>query len=147
MNLVSEVLHKDAGYRRGRQGYKREIGADVEQKKQRAHREHNRIGAVHDRGPQQHAHRVQIVGEAGHDIAGPIALIESRILLFKMAEKVITQVKLDLARNANQNPTLRIEKHALHQRNRHQRSRKQHDSAMRNAVVQLVDGLLQHFGK
>ncbi len=59
-------------------------GKKVKQRQPRAHLDHEgqRTGRVddgvrriHDRGSQQHAHRVQIVGGFRHDVAGACALV------------------------------------------------------------------------
>jgi hypothetical protein len=65
------------------------------------------VGAVHQGGAEQHAHGIQVVGHAGHDVAGTVALIEARVLLLQFAEQVVAQVELDVARDADQNPALR----------------------------------------
>ncbi len=71
------------------------------------------VRAVHKRRTQQHAHGVQVIGHARHDVAGAIALIETGVLFLQMAEQVVAQVELDFARNADQDPALRVEEDAL----------------------------------
>jgi hypothetical protein len=87
-----------------------------EQEVQREDGEEDGVGAVHERRAEQHAHGIQVVGHAGHDVAGAIALIEARVLLFEMAEEVVAQVEFDLARDADENPALGVEKDALDER-------------------------------
>ena len=77
VNLAAEVLHHDADHGQRQEGEQREPGADAEHEHQRARGEHHGVGGVHDAGPGQHAHRVQIVGGAGHDVAGARALIKT----------------------------------------------------------------------
>jgi hypothetical protein len=105
------------------------------------------VGAVHERRAEQHAHGVQVVGHAGHDVAGAIALIEARVLLFEVMEEIVAQVELDLARDADQNPALRVEEDAFDQEiptSNPAKSRICPWSAW--SLLQLVDGLLQHLG-
>ncbi len=52
-----------------------------------------------------HAHGVQVVGGPGHDVAGTGAPIEAEVERFKMAEEIVAQVELDLARDADDDPT------------------------------------------
>jgi hypothetical protein len=115
VNLASHVLHEDAGQRHRRQRHQREPGTDVQHEYQRKNAQENRIHAVHEPRPQQHAHRVQVVGHARHDVAGAVALVEARVLRFQLLEQVVAQVELDLARDPDQNPALRVHENALDQ--------------------------------
>ena len=75
--------------------------------------EHNRVRGVHDRRTQQHAHGVQIVGRARHDIADSCPLIIGVGQRFEMAKQVVTQIELDLARDADENPSHQELEHSL----------------------------------
>ena len=127
VNPAAEVLHQDAGQRHGRPGDQGEPGADAQQEKQRAHGEEDGVGAVHQRRAEQHAHGIQIIGQPGHDVAGAIALIEARVLLFQLAKEVVAQVELDLPRDADENPALRVEEDAFDQRDGDQQPGKEQD--------------------
>ena len=129
MNPAAEVLHQDAGQRHRRQRHQRQIGADAQHEEQREDAEEDRVGAVHQRRAQQHAHRIQVVRHARHDVAGAVALIKARVLLLQLAEQVVAQVELDLARDADQNPALRVEKDALDQRDGRPAGRRRSGSA------------------
>jgi hypothetical protein len=101
-------------------------GLRCSRKYQREDGEEDGVGAVHERRAQQHAHGIQVVGHAGHDVAGAIALIEARVLLlFEVTEEVVAHVELDLARDADENPALRVEKDALDQRDGDQQAGEQ----------------------
>ena len=80
VNFAAEILDDDAGRRHGRERYKRQVGADAQHEEKRKDAEEDGIGAVHERRAEQHAHRVQVVGHAGHDVAGAIALVEAGVL-------------------------------------------------------------------
>ncbi len=51
---------------------------------------------IHDGRAKQLAHGVQIIGGAGHDVAGAVRVIEAERLPFQVAEEIVAQVELDL---------------------------------------------------
>ena len=55
-------------------------------------------------GADQHAHGVQVVGHAGHDVAGAGALVEAVREPLEMREQVVAQVEFDFARDADEDP-------------------------------------------
>ena len=59
-------------------------------------------------GPDQHAHGVQIVGGARHDVAGARALIEAVGQPLQMREEIVAQIEFDFARDADQDPARQI---------------------------------------
>ena len=113
MDAAAEVLDEDAGQRHGREGDQRQIGADAQHEEEREDGKEDGVGAVHEARAEQHAHGVQVVGHARHDVAGAIALIEAGVLLLELAEEVVAQVELDVARDADENPALGVEEDAL----------------------------------
>jgi hypothetical protein len=147
VNSAAEVLHQHTGQRHRRPGHQGEPGADAEQEKQGEYGEEEGVGAVHQGGAEQHAHGAQVVGQPGHDVAGAIALIEARVLHFQLAEEVVAQVELDLPRDADENPALRVEKDALDQSDRGQQAGEDEDSLAGDAVAHGVDGSLDDLGK
>ena len=143
----SEVLNEDAGDGHGRQRDQGQIRADAEHEEQRADGEENGIGGVHEGWAEQHAHCLQVVGHAGHDVAGAVTLIEARVLLFQVDEEVVAQVELDLARDADENPSLGVKKDAFDQRDSHQQPGEEQNPVASDPVAHPVDGLFQHLGK
>ena len=119
----------------------------MQQEEQGADGEQDRIGAVHDGRAEQHAHGVEVVGEAGHDVAGAIALIEAGILLFQVAEQVVAKVELDFAGDADENPSLRVEEHAFDQADCDQSADQEQQLAVGDAHTQPVDGFLEDLGE
>ena len=55
-------------------------------------------------GPDQHAHRIQVVGGARHDVAGAGALIEAVRQPLQMREQIVAQVEFNFARDPDQDP-------------------------------------------
>ena len=135
VNPAAEVLHQDAGQWHGRQRHQGEPGTDAQQEKQRDHGEEDGIGAVHEGRAEQHAHGIQVVGHAGHDVAGAIALIEARVLLLQFAEEIVAQVELDFARDADENPALGVEEDALDERDGDQQAGEEHDLLLRGSLL------------
>ena len=77
VNAAAEVLHQDTGQGHGRQRHESEIRADAQHEKQRENAQEDGVGAVHESRAEQHAHRIQIVGHAGHDVAGSVAPVKT----------------------------------------------------------------------
>ncbi len=147
VNLAAEVLDEDAGQRHGRQRDQREIGADAQHEEERKDGEEDGIGAVHERRAQQHAHGVQVVGHAGHDVAGAIALVEAGVLDLELAEEVVAQVEFDFARDADEDPALGVEEDAFDEADGDQDQGKDEDEFAAGALLDAVDGHAQNAGE
>ena len=138
VNERAEVLHDDAGEGQRQKSPQRELGADAHHEIERGGGEDHGVGRIHDARTQQHAHRVQVVGGSRHDVAGARALVEAGVERFQMAEQMIAQVELDLARDADQDPAREVLKDPLAERNGHQQPAPGQQLAVRNALVQVV---------
>ena len=148
VDSVAEVLHQDAGQRHRRQCHKCKPGAQVQQEIQSEDSEEDRVRAIHEGRAEQHSDGIKIVGQPGHDVAGAVALIEARVLPLQVEEQVVTQVKLDLSRDADETPALGVEKDALGQRYGHQQTCKAENRFAGSLVLlHLVDGPSQNSGK
>ena len=53
-------------------------------------------------GPEHHANRVQIVGGARHDVAGPVFCVKILRKRDDVREQIVPQIELDVARQADQ---------------------------------------------
>ena len=104
VDLAPEILHHDADDGQRRESEDGQPRADAQHEGQRARGEDHGVGGVHDARADQHAHRVEVVGGAGHDVAGAGALVEAVGEPLEMGEQVVAQVEFDLARDANQDP-------------------------------------------
>ncbi len=96
MNPPSEILHNNAGDRQRRKRIQRELGADLPHKDQRHGRKYQRVRRVHNRRAQQHAHGIQVIGGAGHDVARAVLLVIGIGKRFQMAKHVIAQIVFNL---------------------------------------------------
>jgi hypothetical protein len=56
-----------------------------------------RVDEVENPGPEQHAHRADVVHEARHQVARPPLLVEAERQLLEMGEQVVAQIVLDVA--------------------------------------------------
>ena len=97
----------------GRNAHSVSLGLMRQHEDQRAGGEHHGVGRVHDRRAEQHADGVQVVGGARHDVAGAGALVEAVGKRFQVAEQIVAQVELDVARDADQDPAGQELKDAL----------------------------------
>ncbi len=120
VNSASKVLDQDASERHGRESHKGKIRAESKQKEQSEHREENSVGAVHEGRTKQHANGIQVIGHAGHNIAGAVALIEARILTFEMSKEIVADVEFDFPRDPDEDPALGVQENALRQRDDNQ---------------------------
>ena len=139
MNLSAEVLDKNASGRQRQKGKHRKPRTDLQHERQRAGGKYDRVRRVHDRRPEQHAHSVQIVGRARHDVAGPRALIVRIRKRFQMLKEIVAQVEFDLTRNADQNPPHQKLKETFTERDHNQRKRVRDDLVAGDAPIQIVD--------
>ena len=102
--------------------------------------EQDGVGAVHDGRAEQHAHGVQVVGHAGHDVAGAMLLVEARVLPLQVVEEVVAQVELDLAGDADDDPAGAEEEDALDGGDSDQQPGIEQDLLPGDALVEIVDG-------
>ena len=93
VNFASQRLHENASQRQGDKGDEGQEWADAEEEKQRAYREQDGIGAIHDGGAQQHADGVEVIGHPGHDVAGAVLVVIRSGLFFQLAEEVVAEVQ------------------------------------------------------
>ena len=93
-------------------------------------------------GPEQHAHGVQVVGGAGHDVAGAGALVEAEVEGFEMAEEIVAQVELDLTRDADHDPAGEELKDSFAGGDGDQQPAPGEQFAVSDAVVQIVNDAL-----
>ena len=148
VNPVAEVLDQDAGERHGRESHEGEPGAEVEQEIQGEYGEEDRVGAVHESRTEQHAHGIEVVGHAGHNVAGAVTLIEAGVLLLEMAEEVVADVEFNLPRNADENPALGVEEDAFGERNNDQQACEDENRFAGGLLfLHFVDGHSQDSGK
>ncbi len=82
----------------------RERTGQPRQDQKREDHRRQRLAGVHDSGAEHHADVVEIVGGARHQLAGAIADVKLRLHHEEAIEEVATNVELDVARNADQNP-------------------------------------------
>ena len=67
-------------------------------------------------GPEHHAHRIQIVGAARHDVARAVAAVEILRKLHQMAKQIVAQIEFDVARDADDDDAHPVLKHAFDER-------------------------------
>src|SRR5580658_630803 len=97
VNAASEILDDYAGYGQRQKGEERQLRADGQHKSQRSGGGNNGVGRIHDRRAQQHTDGVEVVGGAGHDVAGAVALIVGVREALEVREQVVAQIEFDVA--------------------------------------------------
>ena len=118
VNAASEILNNDAGDGQGQKSVEGELGADGEHEAESARGEDQCVGRVHDGGAEQHTDCVQVVGGAGHDVTGAVALVVGVGETLEVREQVVAQIELDVARDADDHPARQKLEDALEQRDR-----------------------------
>ena len=92
---------------------------------------HERIGGVHDCRTQELPNGIQVVGCAGHDVAGAGALVVGVREAFEMLKKIVAEIELNVTRNADHDPTSQKLENSL---------RTSHQQNQRRIKFQLIDG-------
>ena len=69
---------------------------------ERTERGEDRVGGVHDRRPAEHAHGLQVVGGARHQVTGVVRVEERRRLALEVGEEIVAQIELDVAAHRHQ---------------------------------------------
>ena len=126
------------------EGQQRETPVERQhQRDDRDEREHG-VRQVHERGPDHHAHGVQVVGGPRHQVAGAIALEVAGLQALQRREEVVTQVELDVARHADDQAALKEAEHTTHGRQAEGEPGVEANPVGSDAGRQVVDGVLQH---
>ena len=147
VDAPAEVLHHDADHRQRQEGPERQLGAEVDHEEQRADGENDGVGRIHDRRAEQHAHGVQVIGGAGHDVAGAGSLVVAVGKRFQMAKQIVAQIELDIARDADHDPAGKELENAFADRYGHQHEGVGGKLIAGDSRVQIVDGPADHQGK
>ncbi len=147
LNPSSKVLHYNAGQRQRHEGIKRQPRTGLPHKEQGQHGEDQRVRRVHDRRPQQHADGIQIVGGAGHDVAGAVSLVIRVRKRFQVREEVIAQLVFNIPRNADHQPARQELENPLAQANHHQHKGVRDDLLPGNAAIEGIDRAANDLGK
>ena len=141
VNLPAEVLDDDARHGQGQEGVEGEFGADFHHVDQRADGEDQRVGGIHDGGAEQHAHRIQVVGGARHDVAGAGALIVGIGEALEVLEQVVAQIEFDVARDTNHDPARQELEDSLTERDgNHQQGVENQLLGRASAFLEIVQG-------
>ena len=104
------------------------------------------VGRVHDRRADHHAHGVQIVGRARHQVARAPRLVVGERHLLEALEERIAQVVLDVARRTDQDPPHQEAEHRADQGDPEQKSRVHRELLPGDPRVEIVDGVLENPG-
>ncbi len=147
VNLAAKILNHDAGDREGQKGIHRKLGADLEHVTHGQRGENDRVGGIHDCRAQQIAHGVQVVGSAGHDVAGAVALIVGVRKAFEVSEQIVAQVKFDVARNADDYPAGQELEDALGDKNGDHGQRVLHELLGGHSGMEIVGRMAENLRK
>ncbi len=122
VDAAAEQDHRNAHQRRGNQAEQCQPPIYLRHHANQEDRGEECFGEVHDARAQHHADRVQIVGGAGHDVAGAVFRVEVLRERDNVREQIVAQIELDVAGQADQDDAHPILEESLDQREQnHQR--------------------------
>ena len=98
-------------------------------------------------GPSSIADGVQIVGGAGHDVAGAVALVVGVGEAFEVGEQIVAQIEFDVAGNADDHPARQKLEDSFGQRDGDDEQGVGEKFLAGDAGVQIVDGAAQNLRK
>src|SRR5215469_7763308 len=96
VNAASESLNDDADGGQRQEREERQPGADRDHERERTGGVDNGVRRIHDRGSEQHANGIQVVGGARHNVAGAMALIVRVAETLEVGEEVVAEIELDV---------------------------------------------------
>ncbi len=101
VNAGAEELYENGREGQGQEGEEREPRAHADHEGQGRRGEDDGVGRVHDGWPEKLTNGRKVVGRAGHDVAGAVAVEVGGRLALKLGEDVVAEVELDLARGTD----------------------------------------------
>ena len=108
VDAASEGLDHNADRGQRQKSEQRQPRTDRNHERQSACGVDDGVGRIHDRGTQQHAYCIQIVSRARHNVARAIALVVGVAQTFEAGEKVVAKVELNVARDADHDPSREV---------------------------------------
>ena len=147
MDHLAEIPHGEGHRRDGQADKDRQRTREPHHNGNRGNHGDDGGAAVHDSRAQNHAHIVQVVGAAAHQLASAVAHVEGRLQLEQAVEQVATQVEFNIARNADQNVAGEKREDSLqcNDTQQHQHVKKQRLAAQRS--VKSFQEVAQRAGK
>jgi hypothetical protein len=104
----------------------------------------DRRGRVHHRGADHHAHGVEIVRGARHQVSRAVGLVERERKALEAAEEVVAQVVFDLARDADDDSAHQVAEDAANDGETEQEQGVVRQLAAGHPRGKIIDGVLQH---
>ena len=105
VNLLAEELDPNGYEGHGNQAIQRQAPVQMHHQGNRCQAQHRRVGGIHDARPHHIAHRVQIVGELRHQVAGAVLSVVAWRQAHEMQEAIVAQIVFDIPRYPDQNPS------------------------------------------
>ncbi len=146
VNGSAEVAHRQ---RHERQRDERDQGqshVDREHQPDGDNEQEDGAHRIHQGRSDHHAHGAQVAGRAGHQVAGPVGLIEGQRQALEVPEEVVADVVLDVARRADDDPPHEEAEDAADDRHADGEQRVDEQLARGDAARQVVDRMLQNPG-
>ena len=139
----AEVADADRDERQRQQRHQRQPGVEREHQHDRDDEHQDGVGGVHHRRADHHAHGVEIVGRARHQVAGPPRLVVGERHLLQPREERVADVVLDVARGADEDVPHQVAEHRADAGDAEQHARVEGELAPGHAGGQIIDGELE----
>ena len=101
MDGSAEIAHGDDNDGNRDENPQAKRWGQAEHQNHRQHHRDDRLRGVHDSRAQNHAHRVQVIGGARHELAGAIAHIKFGLHKQEPIEQVVAKIEFDIAGEAD----------------------------------------------
>ena len=146
MDAVAEVLDEDRGHGSGTKAKKVSLGLMRYMKGSAAAVKTMVLAMYMIAGPRSMADGVEVVGGAGHDVAGAVGVVVAGRLAFEVGEDVVAEVELDFARGSDDDLAADVEEDGGERGDEEQAEGVVEDSLLGDAVLHVVDGVADDDG-
>ena len=136
--------HRDERQRQQRD--QRQHRVDRQHQRDRHDEHHDSAGHVHDGGSDHHAHRIQVVGGAGHQVAGTVGMKVGQWQPLQTREEQVPQVVLEVAGRPDDDPPDQKAEDTAHDRETQEQARIEPELATGHVRREIVDGVAEDPG-
>ena len=146
VDCAAEGLDRDRHEWQRQQRDQGQHGVDRQHQRNRHDEHHGGAGHVHHGGPDHHAHRVQVVGRARHQVAGAVGMEIGQRQPLHPREERVPQVVLEVAGRPDDDPPDQKAEDPADERKAQQQARVEPERATGHVRRQVVDGVAQNPG-
>jgi hypothetical protein len=143
----AEQLHRHRDDRQRGHRHHRQPGVDRGHQQDRHDKRERRLRGIHDRRPRHHAHGIEVVGRARHQVASAVGLVEGRRQGLQVCEKRLAQVVLHVPGDADHDLPHQEPKPPADEGDRKEHGGVRGQLGTGHSGRQVVDGIFEHPGR